>query len=77
MAVAAVQPEGLLLPGHRDLVHVLAQLDLWLVIHRDQLEDATQCWLSLAGYKVGSWSSLIDLWPTSAVNAQTYQFQML
>ena len=54
MPIAAVQPERLLLPGHRDLVHVLAQLDLWLVIHRDQLEDAAQRWLSLAGYKVGS-----------------------
>ena len=52
--IAAVQPERLLLPGHRDLVHVLTQLDLWLVIHRDQLEDAAQRWLSLAGYKVGA-----------------------
>ena len=71
--VAAVQPERLLLAGHRDLVHVLAQLDLWLVIHRDQLEDATQCWLSLAGHKMGSWNSVIYL----AIITQTYQFQKL
>merc|ERR1719500_231223 len=61
--VSAVQPEGLLLPGHRDLVHVLAQLDLWLVIHGDQLEDATKRWLSLAGHKVGSNSKCRDLVP--------------
>ena len=78
--VAAVQPERLLLAGHRDLVHVLAQLDLWLVIHRDQLEYATQCWLSLAGYKVGSWNSLIYLAqvrPPSAIHVKTNQFQKL
>ena len=73
MAVAAVQPEGLLLAGHGDLVHVLAQLDLWLVVHRDQLEHATQRWLSLAGHQMGPCKSFIDFEPFK----KSYQFQKL
>ena len=76
VSVAAVQTVRLLLPGHRDLVHVLAQLDLWLVIHRDQLEDATQRWLSLACHKVGSWNSLINLWPPLDVRGKPFIWQL-
>ena len=38
--VAAVEAEGLLLARHRDLVHVLRQLDLRLLVDGDELEDA-------------------------------------
>ena len=75
MTVAAVQPERLLLARHRDLVHVLAQLDLWLVVHRDQLEDASQGWLSLAGDKVGAYKPVSHIF--GVLQVQTYQFQKL
>ena len=49
VAVVAVQPEDALLAGHRHLLHVLRQLDLRLPVDLDQLVDAAQGRLALAG----------------------------
>ena len=61
VAVAAVQPEGDLLPGHRHLLHVLREFDLRLPIDLHQLVHAAQRWLPLAGDQVSPDTKTRDL----------------
>ena len=42
ISLTALAPEGILGPGHGDLVDVLRQLDLGVPVHIHQLVDAAQ-----------------------------------
>ena len=47
-------PEGILGPGHGDLVDVLGELDLGVAVHIHELVDAAQGGLALARHQVRS-----------------------
>ena len=49
VAVVAVEAEGHLLAGHRHLLHVLRELDLWLAVDLHELIDTAERRLPLAG----------------------------
>ena len=53
-------PEGILGPGHGDLVDVLGELDLGVAVHIHQLVDAAEGGLALAGDQVGADAEAVD-----------------
>ena len=52
--MTALAPEGILGPGHGDLVDVLGELDLGVAVNIHELVDAAQGGLALARYQVRS-----------------------
>ena len=54
ISLTALAPEGILGPGHGDLVDVLGELDLGVAVYIHELVDAAQGGLALTRHQVRS-----------------------
>lgn len=61
MSIGTVQSIGILVARHRDLFHILTQLNPRLAIDLDQLVDTTQGRLSLTGNCIGKLNLLLKV----------------